>query len=196
MRSTLRTAPSPSVLAFTNSAYGKPGRLVEQRVVDALEEVFDRAGHVAEVLGRADHDPSHQRTSSSVVSKRVRTTHLDSFDRVVVGARDHRVGHRLRCRPIASGTRPGAGAGRLDQCSSTKPERSKVRCSRTSPTWSTMMCRRSKRQSWPDAHEVSRYRPLTIGCSGSFGVCWNTTNDRAGRRRARRPRRCRGRRWR
>ena len=148
MRSTLRTAPSPSVLAFTNSAYGQARRLVEQLVVDALEEVLERARHVPEVLGRSDDRCALH--AANVVGGRVeRALHVRlrrPRSRRRSRPRPRRRSSR-RYRPNASGTRR-AGAGRPRrpaQCSSTKPDRSNVRCSRTSPTWSTTMCRRSKR---------------------------------------------------
>ena len=91
--------------------------------------------------------------------ERLLHAHVDAVDRVVVGAGDDRVGHRLAVPPEREWktTSSCVGLGHGDRLALVqKPDRSNVRCSRTSPTWSTMMWRRSKRQSSPARANVSR----------------------------------------
>src|SRR5262249_5260725 len=136
-------------------------------------------GHVPEVRGGPEND---RVAAAHVVGTGVeRALHddVDALDRVVGGARDDRVGHRLRAPGagvIDDQQAMGVGHLRVAQSSSTKPERSKVRCSRTSPMCSTTMWRVSNCHWSPLRTNVSRYRPETIGWSGSAAVCWKTTN--------------------
>ena len=124
IRSTLATAPSTSVSPFTTRHVGEAGGRVQTRVVDALEEVLDRPGHVPEV-GRRDEQHA------------VRPQH------VVGGRREARRGPgspgRLRRRrsppppprrtapgsiPSENGRRPGDGDGSRDP----RPVPSPVSC--------------------------------------------------------------------
>ena len=78
-----------------NSAYGWPGVSSSNDVVDALEEVFQRAAHVPEVLGRSEHDGVARAHVVGVGVERALDDHVDTFDVVAGRAPDNGVGQRL-----------------------------------------------------------------------------------------------------
>ena len=86
--------------------------------------------------------PSHQRTSSTVASNARFDAHFDVVDVVARRTRDDRVGERLgAARPRVGDDEEMTRIRHYGRRCSWNAARSKARCSRTSPTWSTTMWR-------------------------------------------------------
>ncbi len=129
------------VAALHEQRVGQPAGLLEQHVVDAFEEVLQRAAHVPEVLGRAEQDAVAPTHVVGVGVERGPDAHVDPVDVVTGRARDRPRRRAPASRPCGSGRRQGdvgrrprSRRGHYFRRCSWNAARSNARCSRTSPT--------------------------------------------------------------